>query len=68
MSDEKLRKLVNVDEMAGILGVSKWWLYDRTSKGQKAIPHYKLGKYLRFDVEEVMQFFAQKRNSCEDQS
>lgn len=68
MSDEKLRKLVSVDEMAGILGVTRWWLYDRTSKGQEAIPHYKIGKYLRFDVGEVMQFFEQKRNSCEDQS
>lgn len=60
MCNDKFQKLVNVDEMARILGVTKWWLYDRTSKGQDACPHYKLGKYVKFQPDEVLDFFKQK--------
>ena len=51
------RNLITVDELAVILKVPKSWIYDRTRQGQNAIPHIKLGAYVRFDSEEVIKFF-----------
>lgn len=53
-------KLVTVDEMASLLRVPKSWLYERTRQGQSAIPHLKLGLYVRFDPKEVITFFKAK--------
>ena len=50
-------KLVNVQEMARILGVAESWLYERTRRGSKAIPLVRLGKYVRFHPNEVVKFF-----------
>jgi len=49
-------QLVNIREMAAILGVQPSWLYKRTCR-PGAIPHLKLGKYVRFRPSEVMAFF-----------
>ena len=54
-------KLLNVKEMAQTLGVPASWLYQRTRLGQSAIPHIKVGKYIRFQVEEVMEFLKAKQ-------
>jgi excisionase family DNA binding protein len=40
-----------VQEAAEILGVAPGWLYERTRR--KAIPHRKLGKYVRFTAEDL---------------
>lgn len=50
-------KLATVEEMANVLGVPKSWIYQRTCQGQAAIPHIKIGKYLRFDIEAVIAHF-----------
>ena len=50
--------LVDVREMARVLSVPVSWLYERTRRG--AIPCVRLGKYLRFDRDEVMAFFRAK--------
>ncbi|MCB9772241.1 MAG: helix-turn-helix domain-containing protein [Candidatus Omnitrophica bacterium] len=50
-------RLVTVSEIAEILRVPKSWIYARTSMGPDAIPHVKIGKYVRFRVEEVLRFF-----------
>ncbi len=47
-------RLVDVREMAAILGVPVSWLYQRTRLGIQAIPHVRIGKYVRFDPEEVL--------------
>ena len=47
-------RLVDVKEMASILGVPASWLYQRTCRRQ--IPCLKVGKYVRFDPEEVLDF------------
>lgn len=52
-----MNTLVTVAELAVILGVPKSWIYERTRQGQEAIPHIKLGQYVRFDAEEVLNFF-----------
>lgn len=52
-------KLVGPKVMADILGVPISWIYQRTSMGKEAIPHYKVGKYCRFCPSEVMKFFKE---------
>jgi excisionase family DNA binding protein len=43
-------RLWNIEELADYLAVPKSWIYDRTQdRGNDRIPHYKIGKYLRFD-------------------
>jgi excisionase family DNA binding protein len=47
-------ELLTVKEVAGMLNVPVSWIYERTrKKGQDRLPHVKLGKYLRFDTNEV---------------
>lgn len=38
--------ILSPDQLAGLLGVSKGWVYEQAAL--KAIPYHKLGKYLRF--------------------
>ena len=42
-------ELLTIDEVAALLKVPKSWIYERTRR--KAIPHIKLGKYLRFQAD-----------------
>ena len=45
-------KFLGVKELSDFLGVAKTWIYDRTREhGPDTIPHIKLGKYVRFDIE-----------------
>lgn len=53
----EVSNLVNVKELALILNVPVSWIYQRTRLGSQAIPHLKMGKYVRFDAEEVRGFF-----------
>ncbi len=49
------QNLLTVDEMAAELKVPKSWLYSRTRQtGPGTIPRIKVGKYIRFDYEAVM--------------
>ncbi len=54
------KPLVGVRAMAELLGVPASWVYQRTRLGSSAIPFVKLGKYVRFDPEEVIEFFRAK--------
>ncbi|MBU0472353.1 MAG: helix-turn-helix domain-containing protein [Nanoarchaeota archaeon] len=56
----KGNKLFTVQEMAEMLSVPVSWIYQRTRFGKESIPHIKLGKYIRFDPEEVIGFFKEK--------
>ena len=49
-------RLLNPKEMAKLLGVPVSWLYQRTRLGPEVFPHVKVGKYVRFDPEEVLAF------------
>ena len=49
VSDDRV-KLYSADQMASMLGVTRGWIY--TNKWQ--LPHFRIGKFLRFDVEKVM--------------
>ncbi len=57
MDHESSSTLVDVREMARRLNVPVSWLYKRTRLGPQAIPHVRLGKYVRFDPEAVLAFF-----------
>jgi len=49
-------QLITVKELSRKLNVPVSWIYQRTRLGQQAIPHVKLGKYVRFNWQEVMEF------------
>ena len=57
--------LVTPQEMARILSVPVSWIYQRTRIGSLAIPHIKVGKYVRFRPAEVVDFFKAKENSSD---
>lgn len=61
----KANALITVDEMAQQLKVPVSWIYQRTRLGQKAIPHVRIGKYVRFNADEVVAFFRQKGEMSE---
>ncbi len=50
---------LNIEEAAALIGVKKSWLYERTRTN--AVPHLKIGKYLRFDREELLAWLDQFR-------
>lgn len=52
-----MKSLITVKELSQVLNVPTSWIYQRTCMGQKAIPHVKMGKYVRFDAEQVIDFF-----------
>ena len=56
-------RLVNVEEMARILGVPTSWLYQRTR--MNTIPCVRVGKYVRFKPEEVLASFQAAERSDE---
>ena len=52
--------LIDVKEMARLLDVPVSWIYQRTMIGKTAIPFIKIGKYVRFNPDEVIKFFQDK--------
>jgi excisionase family DNA binding protein len=50
---------LTIDEAAALIRVPKSWLYERTRTN--TIPHLKLGKYLRFDQDELVTWSRQFR-------
>ncbi len=58
-----MERWIDVKELARILGVPATWIYQRTRLGSSAIPFIKVGKYVRFDPQEVLAFF--RRNGAD---
>jgi len=46
-----MKTLEGIAGISKLLNVPKSWIYQRTRTNE--IPHYKLGKYLKFDIDEV---------------
>ena len=59
-------KLISVSELSARINVPVSWIYQRTRLGQQAIPHVKMGKYVRFDVDEVIAFFRNNDKGLKD--
>ena len=53
-------KLLTVKQLAEALNVPSSWIYQQTRLGPQVIPFVRVGKYLRFDLEQVMAFFKNK--------
>jgi excisionase family DNA binding protein len=53
------KTVLNMDEVAGLTGLSKSTLYKMTSTG--IIPHYKQAKHLFFDRNEVLNWLKSNR-------
>lgn len=59
-----MSELLTIDEMADRLRVQKSWLYQFTRlKSDEAVPHLKVGKYLRFREEDVMRWLQERQYS-----
>jgi len=55
-------ELLTIQELATRLKVPCSWLYSRTrERGENAIPLVKVGKYIRFNYEEVRQWLHEKQ-------
>ena len=61
----KTESLLTVQEMAKMINVPESWIYQRTRLGQKAIPHVRIGKYVRFNPDEVVAFFRKRDEAIE---
>jgi excisionase family DNA binding protein len=57
--------LIGVNEMAKRLDVPISWLYSRTRTND--IPHFKVGKYVKFDAEKVMEWIKKKQNQIAEE-
>jgi excisionase family DNA binding protein len=54
---------LTVDELADRLKVQKSWVYSRTREtGAAAMPRLRVGKYLRFRLEDIMDWLEGKQN------
>jgi|SRR6516225_4877084 excisionase family DNA binding protein len=61
-SGEASDELLTIDELAAMLKVHRSWIYLHTRKRSKtAIPHVKIGKYLRFSEADVRRFLNRLR-------
>lgn len=62
-SNAQSLSLVDPDELSVRLRVPKSWIYAKTREiGPDAIPRLKVGKYLRFDVKEVLEWLKRASN------
>jgi excisionase family DNA binding protein len=58
------QNLIGIKTMAEILDVPESWIYSRTRTGE--IPHYKVGKYVKFNESEVIKWLKIKQTELED--
>lgn len=55
---------LTVDELAETLRVPKSWIYSRTREtGPNAMPRIKAGKYVRFELEKVMDWLKEQNDA-----
>jgi excisionase family DNA binding protein len=58
--EKALSNLLTVEELSKVLKVKRSWIYEKVRQGR--IPHYKLGKYLRFDLFEIKKWLEGNKN------
>jgi excisionase family DNA binding protein len=63
-ADEDLHELLTVEDVAALLRVSKSWVYahirSRHMPRTDRLPHIKVGKYVRFEMQAVRTFLKRK--------
>ncbi len=61
---DEIMNLLTVDDLAKQLKVKPSWIYGETRKtGQGSIPRIRVGKYLRFSLEEVMTWLKERQDN-----
>jgi excisionase family DNA binding protein len=61
-------ELLTIDELAKLLKVQKGWIYGRTrDRSAKTIPHFKVGKYLRFSLPEVKAWLQEQHRGWQQE-
>ena len=61
----KETNFLTIAEMADILKVPKSWLYSRTREtGPESIPRIKIGKYIRFQQDKVMEWIKRQNDKA----
>ena len=59
-----MQELLTVDELSEKLKVQKSWLYSRTREtGPGAIPRIRVGKYIRFNLDEVVRWLERQNEN-----
>lgn len=53
--------ILSVEELAEFLKVPRSWIYERTRTNR--IPRYKMGKYVRFNLADILDWLDESR-SC----
>lgn len=53
--------LLDVAEAAAFLGVKASWIYARVELPESDLPHYKVGRYLRFRPSELFDYLERNR-------
>jgi excisionase family DNA binding protein len=57
-------ELLTVADVAKILNVPVSWVYDRTRRrGLDRLPHLKLGKYVRFQLQEILHWLDRNKGN-----
>ena len=57
------KELLTVDQLAKFLSVPKSWIYGKSRmKSSDAIPRIKVGKYLRFELDQVLTWLRSRQD------
>jgi excisionase family DNA binding protein len=52
-------RLLTAEQVAAILSVSTAWVYDHTARKRPLLPSVRLGRAVRFRIEDVQKFIEQ---------
>ena len=56
-----MKELLTVSELAEVLRTPVSWVYSRTrEKGPRAIPRVRVGKYIRFRLDDVLDWLNEQ--------
>ena len=61
MSNGSEDALLDVTEAAALLGVPRSWVYARVESPECDVPHFRVGRYLRFRPSELNNYLESKR-------
>ena len=53
--------LLNVAEAAALLGVPRSWIYAKVESPECDVPHFRVGRYLKFRASELDAFLEKNR-------
>ncbi len=55
-------RLLTVEQVAEMWQLPRSWIYERTRRrGLEQLPHFKLGKYLRFEEKAVQEYLERQK-------